>query len=120
MEKFESREMYLETIYELREKMGNVRAVDIAAALGYAKSSVSVAIKNLKEAGMLDVESSGQIILSKEGESLAKYIAEKHGLLTKFFISIGVEEQIASADACKIEHVISDETIAVIQKYLSK
>lgn len=120
MEKFESKEMYLETIYELKEKNGNVRAIDVATALGYAKSSVSVAIKNLKEQSMLEVISGGQIILTKEGETLAKYIATKHELLSAFFQKIGVSQEVATQDACRIEHVISDETITKIQEFLLK
>lgn len=120
MEKFESKEMYLETIYELKDETGNVRAIDVANALGYAKSSVSVALKNLKAKGMLEVLESGQIVLSKEGEALAKYVAQKHSLLSDFFISIGVSKDVATADACKIEHVISDETILKIKEFLDK
>ncbi len=119
MEKFESKEMYLETIYELKEQHGNVRAIDVANALGYAKSSVSVALKNLKAKGMLEVLESGQIVLTKSGEALAKYVAQKHSLLTEFFVKIGVTEEIAVTDACKIEHVISDETISKIKEFLN-
>ena len=116
MEIFESREMYLETILKIKKEKGNVRAVDITEELGYAKSSVSVGLKNLREMNYIFVDEKGFICFTKEGEALAIVVEEKHVLLKEFFMSMGVSEKTAERDACKIEHIISDETIEKIRE----
>lgn len=112
----ESGEMYLESILVLREKQGNVRSIDIVNHTGYSKPSISRAVNLLKKSGHITVDVNGAIALTQSGERIAKKIYERHKVLTSFLCSIGVGEETASADACKIEHVISDETLACIKK----
>lgn len=115
----ESGEMYLEHILTLREEKGVVRAIDVAALSGYSKPSVSRALGLLKNAGYITVEEkSGSILLTERGEGLAHKIAERHKTLMDFLLHVGVEERVAEADACKIEHVISDETFERIKEFL--
>ncbi len=115
---YESGEMYLENILEIRQKNGNVRSVDLVNTMGFAKSSVSEGIKNLKNNGYVEVGKDGLITLTEKGEEVAKHIFEKHTILTKAFIKLGVEPEIAEKDACKIEHIISDETFNAIKKHV--
>ncbi len=112
----ESGEMYLETIYVLTQEKGTVRSVDVCEEMGYSKPSVSRAVSILKNGGYLTVEESGHLVLTEEGERVAKRTYERHRVLTDFFVSLGVSEGTASLDACKIEHVISDETLDAIKK----
>ncbi len=112
----ESGEMYLETIYILSKERGTVRSVDVCEEMGYSKPSVSRAVGILKNGGYLTVEESGHLRLTEEGERVAKRTYERHRILTDFFIGIGVSEDTASLDACKIEHVISDETLEAIKR----
>ena len=115
----ESGEMYLEHILTLREEKGVVRAIDVAALSGYSKPSVSRALGLLKNAGYITVEEkSGSILLTERGEGLAHKIAERHKTLMDFLLHVGVEECVAEADACKIEHVISDETYEAIHNHM--
>lgn len=114
----ESAEMYLETIYVLSEKSGSVRSIDVAEYMGYSKPSVSRAVGLLKQGGYLNMAADGYLTLTEEGRITAKKIFERHTVLTKFLTKIGVSEVTATTDACKIEHVISDETLAVIKKFL--
>lgn len=114
----ESGEMYLETILVLRNKLSNVRAIDIANHTGYSKPSISRAVGILKNNNYIKVDNFGYIILTESGESIAKRIYERHRLLTDFFIKIGVDPDIASEDACKIEHDISIETFEKIKEHL--
>lgn len=116
----ESAENYLETILMLSKQLPVVRAVDIANELGYKKSSVSIAMKHLRENGHITVTSSGFISLTESGREVAEMIYERHEMLTKVLISIGVPEDIASEDACKIEHVISPESFHAIKDALDK
>lgn len=104
----ESGEMYLESIYLLKKEKPYVRAIDVAAFTGYSKPSVSRAMALLKNADLISVSSEGYITLSAEGESIAAKMYERHIFLTRFFIKLGVPESIASEDACKIEHAISE------------
>ncbi|MBQ7015020.1 MAG: metal-dependent transcriptional regulator [Clostridia bacterium] len=113
----ESGEMYLENIYVLRKQMSEVRSIDIVNHTGYSKPSISRAIGLLKEEGLILVDKKGYITLTETGEARAKKIYERHEMLTEFFVSIGVSEETASADACKIEHVISDETFEAIKRH---
>ena len=113
----ESAENYLETILMLSKKLPVVRAVDIANELGYKKSSVSIAMKHLRENKHITVSDAGFITLTESGLAVAEMVFERHEILTKILVSIGVPEDIASEDACKIEHDLSDETIECIKKY---
>ncbi len=111
----ESSENYLETILVLSQKLPLVRSVDIANELGYKKSSVSVAMKHLREAEYINVDGLGGIHLTDSGKKIADMIYERHTLLSSLLISLGVPEEIALEDACKIEHVISPESFQAIK-----
>lgn len=111
----ESGEMYLETIYVLSENMPIVRAIDICEHRGVSKPSVSRAVGILKKGGYIICGEDGGLTLTEKGLCVAEKIYERHKVLTKYLISIGVDEQTASEDACKIEHVISDETFKAIK-----
>lgn len=112
----ESAENYLETILSLSKVKPVVRAVDISEELGYKKSSVSVAMKNLREQKHITVTKEGFIYLTESGKAIADMIAERHEVIMKWLTSHGVDEQIASEDACRIEHVISEESFEAIKK----
>ena len=111
----ESAENYLETILLLSKKLPVVRAVDISNELGYKKSSVSIAMKHLREKEHITVTDSGFISLTESGLAVAEMIYERHELLTRVLVSLGVSEEVASEDACKIEHVISQESFEAIK-----
>ncbi len=115
----ESEEMYLETILILKDEKKDVHAIDISNRMGFSRASVSRAMQNLKTKGYIDIMSNDAIVLLKKGEEYASKIYSRHKLLTEFLKKIGVEEHIAEDDACKIEHVVSDETIEVIKKFNS-
>ncbi len=112
----QSSEDYLETILILREHLGNVRSIDIVNETGYTKPSISVAMKKLRHNGLITMDRSGYIYLTPDGEKIATETYNKHCLLKKFFMSLGVSESTAEEDACKIEHEISRETIMCIIK----
>ncbi|MBR5251380.1 MAG: metal-dependent transcriptional regulator [Oscillospiraceae bacterium] len=114
----ESGEMYLETIHLLTKKMGVVRSIDICEHMGYSKPSVSRAMGLLREGGYIVVEKGGHIVLTESGKEIAEKIYNRHTLLTKFLTSIGVDEEVAAEDACKLEHHISDETYMAIKKHV--
>ena len=114
----ESSENYLETILILSKKLPVVRSVDISNELGYKKSSESVAMKNLKEKKYITVTESGFIYLTDEGKNIANMIYERHEFISKWLISLGVDEKVAIEDACRIEHVISAESFAAIKKHI--
>ncbi len=116
----ESAENYLETILILSKKLPVVRSVDIANELGFKKSSVSIAMKNLREKKHITVTESGYIYLTDTGKEIAEMIYERHEFLSEWLASLGVDEAIASADACKIEHVISKESFEAIKKYVGR
>ncbi len=116
----ESGEMYLETIYTLSKKLPQVRSVDISEEMGFSKPSVSRAIGLLKSGGFITVEPNGHIFLTDDGKNIAEKIYERHTLITEFLMRIGVSPETASNDACKIEHVISDESFEAIKKYASQ
>ncbi len=113
----ESAEMYLETIYVLSQKSNSVRSVDVAEHMGYSKPSVSRAVGLLKNGGYLEMTDDGLLILTKNGKIAAKKIFERHTVLSSFLARIGVSNETAATDACKIEHVISDETLNAIKEY---
>lgn len=113
----ESAENYLETILELSQTLPVVRSVDIANELGYKKSSVSVAMKNLREKEHITVTDAGFIYLTESGKMIAEMIHERHELLTEWLTRLGVPEEIASEDACKLEHVLSKESFEAIKKH---
>lgn len=115
----ESGEMYLEAIYVLRHKHGFVRSVDVGEYLGYSKPSVSRAMGLLRSGGLVTVEKDGDLILTAEGTAIAQKIYERHTVLSQVLAGLGVPEDIASADACKIEHVISDETFDAIKRHIA-
>lgn len=116
----ESGEMYLETIYVLSKKSNAVRAIDISEHLGYSKPSVSRAMGILKNGGYISVDTDGHITLTDEGLKTASKTYERHEVLTKFFELLGVDEETASEDACKIEHVISDTTFNALKAHTEK
>ena len=119
MKVLESAENYLETIYILNKKSKKgVHSVDIAHELNYSKPSISVAMKNLKENGFINIDEQGHITLTESGAEVAEKIYERHTLLTKWLISLGVDRETAAEDACKIEHVISEKSIEAIKKGL--
>ena len=114
----ESAENYLETILILGNSYPVVRSVDIAAELGFKKSSVSVAMKKLREARQITVTPEGFIYLTDSGRELAERIYERHLLLSSWLISLGVDSEVATMDACRIEHVISAESFEAIKKFV--
>ncbi|MGM9631497.1 MAG: metal-dependent transcriptional regulator [Eubacteriales bacterium] len=120
MSLYESGEMYLESILVLTQDGKNVRAIDVCDFMGYSKPSVSRALGILKKNGYLLVDKSGYLTLTDEGRAVAEKIYERHRILTEVLVKIGVDPEIASDDACKIEHHISDESFEAIKKYLSK
>lgn len=116
----ESAENYLETILMLSKKLPVVRAVDIANELGYKKSSVSIAMKHLREKEHITVSDAGFITLTESGKNIAEMIFERHEMLTSVLTSLGVPEDIASEDACRIEHVLSPESFEALKNHFSK
>lgn len=119
MKRNESAENYLETIYILSKKLPVVRSVDIASELNFKKPSVSVAMKNLREKELITVSDAGFITLTEEGKAQAEAIYERHTVLTKMFVMLGVSEKVAAEDACLIEHVLSDESFEAIKKHIN-
>lgn len=121
MKRYESSEDYLERILMLQEKGGIVRAIDIANDMSFSKASVSVALKKLKERGLVIVdETTGSITLTKEGHELASHVYERHQVLAQMLIELGVEKETALKDACRIEHDISEETFQKIKEKFGK
>lgn len=116
----ESGEMYLETIYVLSKKSNYVRSIDVCEEMGYSKPSVSRAVGLLKDGGYLTVGNEGALRLTPLGKEIAERTYERHTVLSKLFISLGVSEDVATADACKMEHIISDETFTALKNHLNK
>lgn len=116
----ESAENYLETILILRQRIGEVRSVDIANELGYSKPSISIAMRNLRENNYISVDKNGFIFLLPPGQEIAERIYERHTFLTHCLISLGVAPEIAAEDACRIEHVISAESFDAVKAYVKK
>lgn len=116
----ESAENYLETILILKKRNGHVRSIDIASELSFSKPSVSVAMKNLRTNGYLEVDKAGYITLLDKGREIAEKIYERHTLLSDWLIALGVSPDTAAEDACRMEHVISDESFQAIKAHTEK
>ncbi|MGN0159205.1 MAG: metal-dependent transcriptional regulator [Brotaphodocola sp.] len=114
----ESREDYLETILVLSKRLPVVRSVDIAMEMNYSKPSISVAMKNLREKGYIEVSSAGFITLTESGLAIATSIYERHTVLSNWLISLGVPEQTAIADACSMEHQMSDVSFNAMKQFI--
>ena len=115
---YESGEMYLETILVLYKRgLERVRAIDIVKEMNFSKPSVSIALSNLKKEGYVSVDANGTVELTDSGLKIAKKIYERHVILSQMLVELGVSEKTASEDACRIEHVISDETFKAIKKH---
>lgn len=115
----ESAEMYLETIISLQNKKGNVRAIDISREMGFSRPTVSIAVHKLEENGYLKIDENGFISLLPPGKEIAEKILERHNILKNVFIRLGVSEKTAEKDACRIEHVISEETFDCLKKHIN-
>lgn len=115
MKRQESTEDYLETILVLKNKLGAVRSIDIVNELGFSKPSVSVAMKNLRTKGLVTMDDEGYLALTEAGGQIAAGVYERHTVLTKAFLAMGVSEETAKADACRVEHDISAETFDKIK-----
>ena len=115
-----SGEMYLESIFVLSKTKSAVRSIDIAEHMNFSKPSVSRAVGLLKEQNYIAVDKDGYITLTEEGLALSQKIYERHTVLSKALIALGVDEETAAADACKMEHVISDKSFEALKEYLSK
>ena len=116
----ESGEMYLETIYVRIQRKGFVRSIDVGEEMGYSKPSVSRAVGILRDGGYITVAHDGGLHLTEAGLEVAQRTYERHTVLSDFFIKLGVDEETATNDACKIEHVISSSTFAALKKYLNE
>ena len=116
----QSGEDYLEAILILRQEKGGVRSIDVAQKLGYSKPSVSRAMSILRADGYIEMERSGAITLTPEGERVALTMYERHRLLTNWLTSLGVSPEVAANDACRIEHALSAETFECIKKYVGE
>ena len=119
MVKNESAENYLETILILSKKLPVVRSVDVATELGFKKSSVSIAMKNLREKQFITVTDAGYIYLTPAGKETAEMIYERHEFFSSWLISLGVDPEIATEDACKMEHAISKESFEAIKQSIT-
>jgi len=117
MKRLESQEDYLEKILQISQKKDNVHAIDIAREMNFSKPSVSVAMNKLKEAGLIEINKKDEISLTPSGLAIAEKTLEKHLILTKVLVSLGVDEKVAMEDACRIEHDISDQTWQAIKKH---
>ena len=118
MKNTESAENYLETMLILSQKLPVVRSIDVATELGFKKPSVSVAMKNLREKEHITVTKEGFIYLTPSGREIAEMIYERHELLTRWLVKLGVDEKIAAEDACRIEHDISKESFEAIKNHI--
>ena len=114
----ESGEDYLESILKIEQKKGTVRSVDVANDLQVSKPSVSRAIHVLEDEGLLSMYENARLILTEKGRAIAEKIYERHILFTRFFIQLGVDEQVAAVDACRMEHTLSDETFAALKEFI--
>ncbi|MBR1864280.1 MAG: metal-dependent transcriptional regulator [Ruminococcus sp.] len=116
----ESAENYLESILMITERKGEVRSIDIVNELEFSKPSVSIAMKNLRENGYILVDKDGYISLTDKGRVIAEKMYERHKLFSELFVRLGVDRSIAVKDACRVEHILSDETFAAIKDYAAK
>ena len=118
MKLMESGQMYLETIYVLSKEKSGVHSIDVSEHMGYSKPSVSRAIGILKKGGYVEMAEDGSLTLTESGRTLAEQIYERHTILTEFLTRLGVERDTAAEDACKMEHVISDESLAALKRFI--
>ena len=116
----ESGQMYLEAVYVLLKKNERIRAIDIGTYLGYSKPSVSRAVGILKNDGYITIDAEGHITLTEAGRAVAAQLYERHTILSDMLVSLGVGTHTATEDACRIEHVISDESFAAIKRFMAK
>ena len=116
----ESGEMYLETIYILTQQSSNVRSIDVCEYMGFSKPSVSRAVGLLKSGGYINVDKDGYLSLTEVGREVAIKMFDRHRLLTDFLVSLGVSPDVATTDACKIEHHISDESFEALKRHICK
>ena len=115
----ESAEDYLETILILKERLGMVRSIDIVNQTGYSKPSVSVAMKKLRESGHITMDKDGYITLTEQGAQVAQRVYQRHRLLTQWLIALGVTPEVAAADACRMEHDVSEETFQKLKEHIA-
>jgi Mn-dependent DtxR family transcriptional regulator len=120
MKNYESLENYLETIYTLSKSKENIRSIDIVHELNYSKPSVSIAMKKLREQDYILMDDNSYITLTKKGLTLASKISERHDVLYDWLISLGIDEETAETDACKLEHDMSEITFQAINKYIKE
>jgi len=120
MQIHESAENYLEAIYVLNEQNGHVRSIDIARYMNFSKPTISIAMRSFREEGYIVVDESGMISLTEKGLAVANRVYERHRILTTALLALGVSEETAETDACKIEHDISDETLDCIRKHMEQ
>ena len=118
--KGESVEDYLETILRLSKSLPQVRSIDIVHDTGYTKPSVSVAMKNLRQKEYIVMDESGYITLTEEGRAIAEATFERHQVITRLFVNLGVSEEVAAEDACKVEHILSEETFNALKNHLEQ
>ena len=116
----ESGEMYLETILVLKNRKGAVRSIDVANEMGYSKPSISRAVSHLREGGYLDMDEDGYLTLTPSGLEVASKIYDRHNVLSRMLMYLGVDEKTAVEDACRMEHVISDTSFDIIKEHLRK
>lgn len=116
----ESSENYLESILMLAMEKDQVRSIDVVNKMNYSKPSISIAMKRLREEGKITMDESGHIYLTEEGEAIARKILERHEFFRRFLVTMGVSEDIAEEEACRIEHDISQETFEIIRTYVQK
>lgn len=116
----ESAENYLEAILKIGKEKGSVRSIDIANELCFSKASISVAMKNFREEGYINMDADGLITLTDKGKAVAERVYERHEVIASLLIAIGVDEQVAYEDSCKIEHDLSDETFNKIKEFFEK
>ena len=116
----ESGQMYLEAIYVLSQKNENIRAIDVGAYLGYSKPSVSRAVGILKRHEYIVIDDDGFIVMTQKGKDSAEKLYERHTVLTKMLMSLGIDEKTATEDACRMEHVISDQSFEAIKKHMQQ
>ena len=120
MSLYESGQMYLETIYLLSKEQRLVRAIDVSDHMGYSKPSVSRAVSTLKRDGYITVSEEGGLQLTQQGLEVAQTMYERHTVLTKLLMSLGVDEETATEDACRMEHVISEKSFAAMKVHMSR
>ena len=120
MKRLESQEDYLEKILQISQKKESVHAIDIAREMSFSKPSVSIAMNKLKELGYIEINDKGEISLTDSGKEIAQKTLEKHIVLTRMLMYLGVDEETASEDACRMEHDISDKTWVLIKKHWDK